>query len=71
MIGHEVHEGCIAGTLIDQNKGTLRSPMGLSRVSHPTVCLGKVNRGWINDPLYSSIIVPIIVRAPQVSTEKL
>ena len=51
-------EGYFACALIGGNKGTLRSPAGLS-----------VYRGWNKEHLYSSINVPSKMCAPQVLTK--
>ena len=55
--------GYLARALIGQNKGTLRPPAGLSRVSHPQVLsVYKCTEAGIN----SHITVPSKVCAPQV-----
>jgi hypothetical protein len=62
--------GYIATALIGQNKGALRPPTGLSRVSHPHICpctLYNCTEAGIN----SCVTVPSKVCALQVSTKTL
>ena len=48
---HAVHAGYIAWVLIGQNKSALRSPVGLSRVSHPQVSVYKCTEAGIKNSI--------------------